>query len=220
MVMMTAAYHHEVNALKAAQDHTRAVRQARIEADKIIEQVKQSLELDTAMKSITRQCGDDTCIDLYIQFKSNQAKIENANELEALKRASGQLKDALERLPADQRKDIEIVIEGHTDNIVPDSELLDERGKYLYNWELSSRRAVSVAYEFKQKGLTPDKYRIVAIGYAASMPLCEEETPACRDKNRRTTLILRGDTRQIEKRLSQQQQQQQGAAAQTNTPAQ
>ncbi len=220
MVMMSAAYRKDVQDYKriAAEADKRieeanrraneaktvaaAVSRARAEADKIIEQVQQALKNDSSMKSVTRPCGDDTCIDIYIQFPLDGSEINNSEQLATLRRACSQVKKAIDALPAEQRKDIEIVIEGHTDNTQP--EMADARAQYLYNWDLSARRATSVAYEFKQMGLTPDFYRIVAIGYADSVPICNDDTQECRDRNRRTTLILRGDTRRIENRLAQQ----------------
>ena len=58
------------------------------------------------------------------------------------------------------------------------------------------------------KKLEPPNYQIVAIGYADSQPFpgCDRVKPDCYDKNRRTTLRLRADPRQIESRLKQQTQ--------------
>jgi outer membrane protein OmpA-like peptidoglycan-associated protein len=213
MVMMTAAYRQDMQTYKGQAENANrrasegaavvtAVRQARVEADKVVEKVKQALEGDSSMKSITRRCGDDTCLDLYMQFPTNGWDIENEGELTALHRVCDRIQRAINELPPEQRKDIEIVIEGHTDNTQP--QMADPREQYRYNWDLSAKRATSVAYEFNQMGLKPPAYRIVTIGYADSMPLCYEDTQPCRDRNRRTTLILRGDTREIEKRLAQQ----------------
>jgi outer membrane protein OmpA-like peptidoglycan-associated protein len=227
MVMMSAAYTNGVSDYKKRADEAdkrveearrqaeeanrlaneaktvaAAVSRARAEADKIIEQVQQALKSDSSMQAVTRPCGDDTCLDIYMQFPLDGSEIKNDEQLATLRRACSRVKKAIDALPAEQRKDIEIVIEGHTDSTQP--EMADSREKYLYNWDLSARRATSVAYEFKQMGLTPDLYRIVAIGYADSVPICSEDTPECRDRNRRTTLILRGDTRQIENRLNRQ----------------
>lgn len=201
MVMMTAAYQQE---LGAYQQREQEVNQARSEADNIIAKVKESLERDSAMKGITRRCGDDTCIDLYIHFQKDKSKIADDAEMASLRRAGELLKEALDLLPSERRKDIEVIIEGHTDDTQPEG-IADEREKYLYNWNLSAGRAASVAYEFRQIRFSPPDYQIVAIGYADSMPLCPEDTLKCRTDNRRTTLRLRGDTRQIEKRLGRQQ---------------
>jgi flagellar motor protein MotB len=234
MVMITAAYKSDVDTLKnqatnanakvdearhkaenanqlAQNANTRAhlvevaVRQARLDANRVIEQVKQALDRDTSMKTRTRECGDDTCIDLYIEFERNDALIKDPDDLAVLRSVSSSLKKAIKALPPEQRKDIEIVIEGHTDKTQPSGSQLDERSQYLYNWDLSARRATSIAYELQRNGLTAKEYRIVAIGYADSDPICFEGTPECDDRNRRTTIFLRGDTRGIEKRLARQQ---------------
>lgn len=214
IVMITAAYKSDVQTLKNQITNMQGgdadmvaakVRQARLDANKIIEQVKQELNRDTSLKTTTHDCGDNTCLDIDIEFERNDALIKNPEDLSILKSVALSLKKAIDALPLEQRKDIEIVIEGHTDKTLPKNVLLDDRGLYLYNWDLSARRATSVAYEFKQSGLTPDGYRIVAIGYAASDPICTDDNmPDCEKRNRRTTLYLRGDTRGIEKRSALQ----------------
>jgi flagellar motor protein MotB len=200
MVLMTTAYEQELKGYKERQGRVEA---ARDEADRMIQQVKQALEKDKLMQPITRKCGDDTCIDLFIHFSENFAIITDETEREALKTTCKTLKDALDGLEPERRKDIEIIIEGHTDNKQP-KRLTDPREKYLYNWNLSAGRATSVSYEFQQCGLDPANYRIVAIGYADSEPQCSDDSDLCSDKNRRTTLRLRGDTKGIEERLKKQ----------------
>ena len=147
-----------------------------------------------------RRCGEDTCIDLYIHFKKDEDVIDNNAELSSLKNSCSAIRNAIDQLPPERKKDIEIIIEGHTDNQQP-SESTDARVRYLFNWNLSGKRATSVLYEFQQCGLVPPEYQIVAIGYADSMPICKDDNQACRDNNRRTTLRLRADTKRIEERL-------------------
>lgn len=200
MVMITSAYEHE---LKGYQTRDREMSKLRAEADNIIGQVKQALEANLEVKDITRKCGDDTCIDLFIHFTENDDKIPASAELDTLKRTCTTLKQALDGLSEERRKDIEIIIEGHTDNTQPKN-VTGERANYLFNWNLSATRATSVAYEFQQCGLNPSAYQIVAIGYADSAPLCSEATLKCLSLNRRTTLRLRSDTKRIEKRLKDQ----------------
>ncbi|HWW73886.1 MAG TPA: OmpA family protein [Pyrinomonadaceae bacterium] len=218
LVMITAAYRSDMKSQANRNDPasptivdggrglvTARVIQARLDANRIIEQVKKVLDSDTEVKSRTRECGDDTCVDLDIEFERNQAIIKDPAALNLLSAVARQLKSAIDELPAEQRRDIEIVIEGRADKTQASGAALDERGRYLFNWDLSSRRATSVAYEFKKMNLTPDRYRVVAIGYAEWDPICQEGAPGCDDDtNRRTTLILRGNTRGIAQRLARQ----------------
>ena len=154
------------------------------------------------MTNIVRQCGDDTCIDLYIHFKEGDDFIFDLTERKSLEKVCQVLRTALDKLPSSRRNDINLVIEGHTNRHQP-SEPMDPRSLYLFNWNLSSRRASSVLYVFQQCGLGPPTYTIQSIGYADSKPICHELTPQCDDQNRRTTLLLHADTRSIEARLKQ-----------------
>jgi outer membrane protein OmpA-like peptidoglycan-associated protein len=196
-IMLSGAYQHEVSGYRQREKETEKMRE---EASSIIGRVKKSLDQDNAMSNIVRSCGDDTCIDLYIHFDQNKDEINDTEELNSINRTCGILKGALDGLSIEQRKDLEITIEGHTDSTQPLS-VTDPRLRYRLNWDLSARRATSVLYVFQQCGLKPPDYQIVAIGYADSVPLCHESTQDCLTKNRRTTLRLRADTRSIEARL-------------------
>jgi len=158
------------------------------------------------LKSRVRECGEDTCVDLYIYFPTNEDKITKTNEKEALHNLAVDLKNGLDRLPDDYRRKIEVIVEGHADSKQIRT-TGDPRRDYLYNWDLSARRASSVVYEFRTEGLTVDRYRIAAIGYADSQPVPEcdgKQSPECNDLNRRTTLRLRIDTKSVAELLVQQ----------------
>jgi chemotaxis protein MotB len=197
--MLSGAYQHELEVYIA---RTQELEKIRRKADAIADQLKEFLDSEV-IKHIVRRCGDDICIDLYIHFALNKDTIEDVSELGELENVCKIIKNGLDRLPVANRKDIELVIEGHTDS-QQISEPTDPRTRYLFNWNLSSRRATSVLYEFKKCGLAPPDYQIVAIGYADSMPLCTDPTEDCYAKNRRTTLRLRVDTQRIEDRLKEQ----------------
>lgn len=97
-----------------------------------------------------------------------------------------------------ERSDISLLIEGHTDKTLPSKEL-SERKQFLYNWDLSSRRAASVLYEFRLCGVSPDtEYSISSVGFAATRRVCKESNPKnpkeleeCNKQNRRTTLHIK-----------------------------
>jgi len=147
-----------------------------------------------------RECGDDTCIDLYIQFPVNGTYIIDPVDRDALHRLGIDLKNGLDRLPELDRSDVEVIVEGHADRSQV-GRVTDAREAFLYNWDLSARRASSVVYEFRTSQLQVPQYKVVAVGYADSQPLCLEQTPECEARNRRTTLRLRIDTRSLESRL-------------------
>jgi outer membrane protein OmpA-like peptidoglycan-associated protein len=197
-IVLSAAYQHVLGRYQKAEKETTKVRQ---EANSLVSQVQQALNQENALGSHVRPCGEDTCIDLYIHFERNMDTIADAEELSSLNSSCSALREAIDKLSLDRKKDIEIIIEGHTDSQQP-STLSDPRELFLFNWHLSSKRATSVLYEFQRCGLAPPNYQIVAIGYADSMPLCADSTDECYAKNRRTTLRLRADTKRIEQRLS------------------
>lgn len=197
-IVLSAAYQHVLGRYQQAEKETTKIRQ---EANSLVSQVQQALNQENALGNEVRRCGEDTCIDLYMHFAQNMDNIVDAEELSSLNRSCSALKEAIDKLSSDRRKDIEIIIEGHTDSQQA-STISDERERFLFNWNLSGKRATSVLYEFKRCGLAPPDYQIVAIGYADSMPLCPDSTKKCYETNRRTTLRLRADTKRIEQRLN------------------
>jgi flagellar motor protein MotB len=196
-IVLSAAYRHVLGRYEKAEKETTKVRQ---EANSLVTQIQQALNQGTLGSSV-RSCGEDTCIDLYIHFDKNQAEIVNSGELSSLKNSCSAFRNAIDQLSHERKKDIELIIEGHTDSQQP-SEHTDARERFLFNWNLSGKRATSVLYEFQRCGLVPPEYQIVAIGYADSMPLCSDTSKVCLDSNRRTTLRLRADTKRIEERLN------------------
>lgn len=106
-------------------------------------------------------------------FKSGSAAVE-AKGKEALK----VLADVLDKNP-----DIDILVEGHTDN-VPIS-----NAQYRDNWDLSVARATSIVR------ILTDDYKIIPTRLTASgkgefSPRADNATPEGRASNRRTEIIL------------------------------
>lgn len=89
-------------------------------------------------------------------------------------------------------KDIpgEITITGHTDNDQVSDELNSN------NWELSAKRAVSVAVEL-MSGTGLDKNRLVVVGHADTRPLVPNNTEQNRRRNRRVEIsIMQGKAKE------------------------
>ena len=74
-------------------------------------------------------------------------------------------------------------IEGHTDN-VPISTYM-----FPSNWELSAARAVNVVKRFVDKGKIPPG-RLSAAGYGETRPLCPNDCPENKARNRRVEIVL------------------------------
>lgn len=91
-------------------------------------------------------------------------------------------------------KDIpgEITVTGHTDSDQVSDELNSN------NWELSAKRAVSVAVEMLQ-GTGLDKSRLVVVGHADTRPLVPNNTEDNRRRNRRVEIsIMQGKAKESE----------------------
>lgn len=104
----------------------------------------------------------------------------NLDSSELNEEATGILAD-FARIVADSSAPI--AIEGHTDNLPPQTEGVGD------NWDISSRRALAVlAYLVETGGLAPE--RLSAFGYAGAKPLHSNMTPKGRARNNRVDLAL------------------------------
>ena len=106
-------------------------------------------------------------------FKSGSSAVEDKGK-EALKLLGGIL---------DKNIDIDILVEGHTDNVPIKTSV------YKDNWDLSVARATSIVRilvnDYK---IAPT--RMTASGKGEFFPKADNETPEGRAKNRRTEIIL------------------------------
>lgn len=78
--------------------------------------------------------------------------------------------------------DLNVGIEGHTDN-----EPIKRSG-WKSNWELSSHRALSVLYYLTENGIDP--VRLAAIGYGEYHPVQSNDTKEGQQKNRRVEIVI------------------------------
>jgi chemotaxis protein MotB len=83
-----------------------------------------------------------------------------------------------------ENPDINIMVEGHTDDVP-----MHGSGEVKDNWDLSVMRATAVTKILTQnQQLDPE--RIIAAGRSEYVPLVPEKTPEARQMNRRTEIIL------------------------------
>ncbi|MDX1676508.1 flagellar motor protein MotB [Arsukibacterium sp.] len=86
----------------------------------------------------------------------------------------------------------EITVSGHTDDIQVSDEL------HSNNWELSAKRAVSVATELI-RAPDFDRQRVVVMGHADTRPLVENDSELNRRRNRRVEIsIMQGKPKESE----------------------
>ncbi|MGI9541985.1 MAG: OmpA family protein [Cyclobacteriaceae bacterium] len=107
-------------------------------------------------------------------FGSGSIKIDEKG-VTALQQLAGVLKE---------NQDINIVVEGHTDNVP-----VSKTSQYMKdNWDLSVMRATSIVSILTQSGV--DSERITASGRGEHVPITSNDTADDRKKNRRTEIIL------------------------------
>lgn len=81
------------------------------------------------------------------------------------------------------RSDVEVLVEGYTDNVPIKTECMDD------NWDLSVKRATSVVRAL-QKGHSVDPNRLIAAGRGEYNTLASNSTAEGRSTNRRTRIII------------------------------
>jgi chemotaxis protein MotB len=82
----------------------------------------------------------------------------------------------------ESKPDIGIMVEGHTDDVPYKSTVL------IDNWDLSVKRATAVSRILLQSKIAPS--RVTAAGRSQYVPVEKGTSPAARQKNRRTEIIL------------------------------
>jgi len=113
-------------------------------------------------------------LDESLLFASGKTNVE-AKGVEALKNVAKVL---------EQNPDINIMVEGHTDDVA-----MKGAGEIKDNWDLSVMRATSVTKILLNNGKIEQR-RIVAAGRGEFSPLDPAKTAEARKKNRRTEIIL------------------------------
>lgn len=113
-------------------------------------------------------------LDEKLLFKSGSYVVE-PNGVNALKKLAKVL---------EQNTDINVLIEGHTDDVPyrSDASVKD-------NWDLSAKRATAVVRILTENSKI-DPVRLTAAGRSEFLPIDKAKTPQARQKNRRTEIIL------------------------------
>jgi len=107
-------------------------------------------------------------------FKSGSIVVDSKG-VSALQQLAKAIKD---------QKDLNITVEGHTDNIP-----MPNKGEYMQdNWDLSVLRATAITKILTKAGVSSTQ--ITSSGKAEFNPLAPNSTPESRQKNRRTEIII------------------------------
>lgn len=113
-------------------------------------------------------------LDEQLLFPSGSTAVDPRG-ISALKKLAGVL---------EQNRDINIMIEGHTDDVP-----LKPGSKYNDNWDLSVSRATSII-RILLDGSSINPKRLTAAGHGEFFPVDARTTADARQKNRRTEIIL------------------------------
>ena len=107
-------------------------------------------------------------------FKSGSTKVDPKGQ-EALKKLATVLQE---------QKDVNVVVEGHTDNVP----IKTGTAGLSDNWDLSALRATEIARLLTTNGVAAE--RVTASGRGQYVPVAANDTPANKAMNRRTEIIL------------------------------
>ncbi len=136
-------------------------------------------ELIKGRKEI-RIVGDRFVFQSEVLFKVGSEELGIKGQEEMAKLALT-LMDIEKSLPTDI--DWILQIDGHTDNLP-----VKKGQNYLDNWELSTKRALSVLRFLIKQGIKPD--RLSASGYGSFQPIDRKNTIVARAKNRRIEMKI------------------------------
>lgn len=139
--------------------------------------LQQRLKSEIKNKQVTLEMAEKGLVITFIAevlFDSGKAKIRP--------KAYSSL-DKVSRILVENVSDMEIGVEGHTDNQAI------KFSKWKSNWELSSARAMSVLhYLVDNKGISPS--RVSAIGYGEYRPRVSNDSKENRQLNRRVAIVI------------------------------
>jgi len=127
-----------------------------------------------------RIVGDRFVFQSEVLFSPGSVEIGSKGQLEMVKLAST-LMEIEKSLPTDI--DWILQIEGHTDNLS-----VKAGQTYKDNWELSTKRALSVLRFLIKQGIKPS--RLAASGYGSFQPIDKNNNINAREKNRRIEMKI------------------------------
>lgn len=183
------------SALKKAEAELSA---SRLESEERARQLKEMNRILTQKDSVVNSVKKKVS-DALLQFENNglTVSIKNGKVYVSLEErllfASGSTQvdskgeEALKKLAnvLEQNTDINVTIEGHTDNVPYNS----SGGAIKDNWDLSVLRASAIVRILLSSSKI-DAKRLMPAGHGEFMPVAKESTAEARRKNRRTEIIL------------------------------
>lgn len=149
-----------------------------------LQENQMSVLYDRLVSSLRNFGSDELTIeerDGKIYVSLSQQLLFETNKSTVDRKGRSALQQLSQVLNLSENRDIEIVVEGHTDT----------QGTANYNWDLSVERATSVVKVLTSYGVTPR--RITAAGRGYYDPVDDNNSSIGRSRNRRTEIILAPD---------------------------
>ncbi len=193
-----AQQQEQLLAIQQNLDHTRKLNDSL--STSLADREKKVKELEQVMASKDKAVQDlkNKISNALLNFKENDitVKVKNGKVYislaEQLLFGSGSIEvdskgvTALQQLgkAVKDQKDINIMVEGHTDNVP-----VSKKSIYMNdNWDLSVMRATSITKILTKAGVSAKQ--ITASGRGEFTPLAANDTPQNKQKNRRTEIII------------------------------
>jgi chemotaxis protein MotB len=150
-------------------------------------QAKDSLNLALVM-NIKRSLSDINDEDVQVQVKGGLVHVSISDRMlfrSGSSRITSRAKEVLGKLALiiNDHKDLNILVEGHTDNVPISNSCTED------NWDLSVKRATSVV-RLLQKEFYVAPERMTAAGHSKYIPKATNDTEEGRRINRRTEIVI------------------------------
>ncbi|SFQ68964.1 OmpA family protein [Hymenobacter arizonensis] len=183
----------DTNLQKSKADNDRLAADLKVREARLTELTKALAEKDKAVNDLRARVSKAllsfNSSDLQVKLKDGKVYVSLSEQL-LFKSGSTKVdpkgQEALKQLAAvlQEQKDVNVVVEGHTDNVP----ITRGTAGLTDNWDLSTLRATEIARLLTSGGVAPA--RVTASGRGQFVPVASNDTPANKAMNRRTEIIL------------------------------
>ena len=137
--------------------------------------LKEKLATETEIEVEQAPTGVKITVAATVLYPSGIAVLSDRGK-SVLRKVAETLKD---------RKNVNIIVEGHTDNVPISPEL---SSTFSTNWELASARSINIVHFLVEKGIEESRFESRAFSF--QRPIASNETEEGKAKNRRIELLI------------------------------
>ena len=137
--------------------------------------LKEKLATETEIELTQKPTGVKITVAATVLYPSGIAVLSDRGK-SVLCKVAETLKD---------RKNVNIIVEGHTDNVPISPEL---SSTFATNWELASARSINIIHFLVEKGIEESRFESRAFSF--QRPIASNETEEGKAKNRRIELLI------------------------------